>query len=994
MQRHTFLSRSFLIGFAGFLAISSATVSARGSSLPCECTLGFFESKVDHLNAWTNMTTAVNGARGDLRNIEKASNDAEDALKDLRSSQQKLEQAIKGLDRVWDEAATVKRAASKSLFGAGRQADLKSFRSEVEKTWTNLQEKVKLVFSQEKAVDEADTKLDEAVQAARTVRATFDAHLNSIRAIGGANLNTKCVENLWRESRTTILDGVKAQEEKIKGFKDAAETLGNALSSRRRDAERKAADVSEWIRKLADDLGLEGISTFSALDARLAELSRSKVLVHFSNGDEKLEILEKFDNEPVAAPALNPEPRRPGMVLDGWRERSGRGDERFQFGFPTDHDLDLVAVWVYEVSVRGVDKVWRIPADGRHTLREVLESEEVRSAESAYREKLKENKTWAGWETDEDSPQSVNVRTIVIGPMTLRPSDKDIFFQVFWYGADHRQIVRDVLRKGETPTLLELPADTQRFKYQWWSETPDGEKYEPRPLDGDLSLYAVRKVAENLIALAFFDFDGTTPLGETAVKEKTDFDSDEVEKPKEPKRSGHRFAAWGKSRISTVGFAGPVEEPERGKGLRLFALYRDASWSEMIDDALEGIRSDCPFPVVVVADVFLLVLFVFLFATGLRRSPGRRAAANAEADGTDGASSDSSFAEASREGGGSDSAPSVPVQPPSEPGGSAGAKLSALALLLVPMAACASEEAGVDPFQVPPFDPACLLYPGALLLGIALAVADAWMLLRRMGRAVVRLLSGIASIFSRPRRAAGGMDPVGHGAAEPESSGPEECPTCGARLVDGECPDGHTIVRCSKCGRIMKDGVCSHCGVGGEVEFCPTCNSELVDGECPRGHTIVRCPDCGSILLEGVCPKGCNADPLNIGWPGGASRTLSTFALRVVECPKSEGQGFTLRVPDSFVVGRSSTDCKEPFVELLTITRKEKAQCSRQYVRFDRGGANGAFTVTLLNSSRNPAFVDGRKLVMQNDTAPISLGGRIKLNPGYELELVEAPSEG
>ena len=305
--------------------------------------------------------------------------------------------------------------------------------------------------------------------------------------------------------------------------------------------------------------------------------------------------------------------------------------------------------------------------------------------------------------------------------------------------------------------------------------------------------------------------------------------------------------------------------------------------------------------------------------------------------------------------------------------------LPALALLAAPVAARA--QAPVPGAAAQP-GPETLVYPALLLLFFLLAFADAWIVLARIGR-------GIARLFHRRPAPAGGAGERGP-YVPPEE---EKCPTCGEKLVDGECPQGHTIVRCSKCSSIMKDGVCPRCGIGGEVEYCPTCNSELVDGECPRGHTIVRCPDCGSILLEGVCPKGCNADPLNIGWPGGAERKLSAFALQVVACPKSEGQGFTLRVPEAFVVGRSSTDCKEPFVELLTVTRKEKAQCSRQYVRFDRGGANGAFTVTLLNSSRNPAFVDGKKLVMQGDTAPISLGGKIKLNPGYELELIEAPTE-
>ncbi len=270
-----------------------------------------------------------------------------------------------------------------------------------------------------------------------------------------------------------------------------------------------------------------------------------------------------------------------------------------------------------------------------------------------------------------------------------------------------------------------------------------------------------------------------------------------------------------------------------------------------------------------------------------------------------------------------------------------------------------------------------LVYPALVLLFFVLAFVNLWIILARVGKA-------LAGLFHRAPAPAPGVY------VPPEE---EVCPTCGEKLVEGECPQGHTIVRCSKCSAIMKDGVCPRCGVGGEQEFCPTCNSELVDGECPRGHTIVRCPDCGSILQEGICQKGCNADPLNLGWPGGTPKKLGAFALEVVACPKSEGAGFTLRIPDSFIMGRSATDAKEPFVELLTTTRKEKAQCSRQYVRMDLDADGAAFTVTLLNSSRNPAFVNGTKIARQNETAKLKLGDHIKLNPGYELALVEAPAD-
>ena len=219
----------------------------------------------------------------------------------------------------------------------------------------------------------------------------------------------------------------------------------------------------------------------------------------------------------------------------------------------------------------------------------------------------------------------------------------------------------------------------------------------------------------------------------------------------------------------------------------------------------------------------------------------------------------------------------------------------------------------------------------------------------------------------------------------------EVCPTCGIPLVDGVCPNGGPHInhyRCPICHAVLKNGVCPK-GFRGP-EFCPTCGSELVNGECPRSHTIVRCLDCDSIISEGVCSMGCDAKPLNLGWPGGSDKALGTFALKVVECPNPKDRGFTLNVPNSFIVGRSSMAAKEPFVELLAVSRKEKAQCSRQYLRMDLNPDGRSFTVTLLNSSRNSAWVDGKRITMQSETATIQPGGRIRLTPNYELELVFA----
>ncbi len=974
MQPQTFFRHHLFSVVLGLFVLAVASLPAR-AALPCGCgSIGVFESKADHLAAYDAMTNNMKKARANLTSLEKAAEAAKGAFTNDTKCLAELEKASAALNEALDSAARVRSTAALTLFESNRQADLKLFRTSVSNTWQSLEVSGKNLSTVMEKVGEGGQKLHAAEAEVRSAKSSLDTIYGSIRTVWGGHSKAKCVDRIYHQYVNDIQTSAKAAEGRFEEERRGAERVEEALKSKMEDVGRRRKEAGDWIGSLADRLNLSGISTFDALDAKLAELSRTKIRIRFFNGESLMEERTIFDNEPVAEPSANPEAPRDGMVFNGWRDAAASETERFVFGASSAKDLNLRAVWCYEVGVENVEKVWPILADGTHTLREVLESEEVKAAEREVESTIPDNREFAGWKTSEGD--AVNGLTRVMKPLRLVPRYRDIVFSVRWHGADRRPIETESFTKGDTPNLRDLPPNTQQYAYQYWSETPDGEEYVPRPLDGNLDLYAVRQKVANLVALSFVDHDDAQ-IGETLhVKEGTDF-LRVVGVPRRIVRSGFRFVGWGKNKDSREVFSGPVEEPERGEGLQLQALYRDASLSEKIDDALAGLRDDCPFEAVVAVDVLLLVLFVFLLATGPRRRRGRRAAVPVAPDGSDADSGDDSSGE-----------------PPSGSGVAAEGALVVL-LLFLPAVAFAAEGEPPDPFEVPSFDPACLLYPGALLVGIVLLATDACMIACRIGRGILRLFSGVASIFSRKPRMGDGLDKPD---VPGEKSGPEECPTCGKQLVNGECPDEHTIPRCPHCNSIIRDGACPKCGiVDNEVELCPTCGSELRNGECPREHTIVRCSKCGSILQEGDCPKGCNAPPLHLGWPGGAAQTLSEFALKVVECPDDDGndwKGFCLRVPDRFVVGRTSRDCKEPFVSLKLSTVKSmvRAQCSRQYVRFDRGGANDAFTVTLVTSNRQtPASVDGRELATKNASVPVSVGGRIKLYPGFELELVKDP---
>ena len=54
------------------------------------------------------------------------------------------------------------------------------------------------------------------------------------------------------------------------------------------------------------------------------------------------------------------------------------------------------------------------------------------------------------------------------------------------------------------------------------------------------------------------------------------------------------------------------------------------------------------------------------------------------------------------------------------------------------------------------------------------------------------------------------------------------CESCYQFLVDGVCPDGHSLQRCETCDWQLVDGFCPDC-----AETCDACGVNVIDGTCP-----------------------------------------------------------------------------------------------------------------------------------------------------------------
>lgn len=971
------------------LAVALASADAVAAS-PCGCTW----PSADHVNTYSNIMAAADSIEGYRDAAASAYDNAKKAWKRLSECRSEMGDLLEAYRTAETDFRRFGSQISRPLLDGGSEGvkaaantfeDLMKRLEALDGRWTELVVTDGGWAAFKRAGEAESAAIDENVQ-------LFDDRLVEANRIYGHGIEWPCVRNLYQErivrSRTDFESLRKNLDKAREGARNdarEADSMQAQIRGYRESVESFPAQIA------ANNLDQSGISTAKGLLDFLRDRSAPRVTVRFRSRGETVPDGVKSLKKEVEPLDKIVDPSRTGFVFLGWRDRNS-GEMFAAWGRPVDRDLDLDAVWGYQVRVAGLDDTFNVPVEGdlSPSLSRVLLDPKF----TKYAETLKPTapgKRLAGWR-DFESKGIVDGTTPVSRSMSIEPAWEDLTYTVVWRDADDTYLDETSFRSSESVRARPLPEDRGGFRYQYWSTAPDGERWTGfgRPLEYDVTLYAVRD-ADHVVRFLLPN-GGELPSG--GFRNGQEFSSSMAPEP--PAQKGLVFVGWFDDRGED--FSGKkVTRP-----VSLHARYRKETAAESIVRVFAPVEARFPMPLVAAANVAAFVLFVVLLPRRKRdgsrkdRSADNGEAALPQAAGDDqGANAAEGAAQNPSAGDGSPSG--------SEPatGGKAVSALLALGLLLPSISFASS--AGTDvrltglmsslnlaqAASAPAFDPHVLVYPGLLALLCALVAADVLMCLSRLFKSLGAFFSRVAEA-----RAAARTHSHGHGGGEAAAPEKEVCPTCGVDLVDGECPSGHTIVRCSKCYSIMKDGVCPRCGVGGEVEFCPTCNSELVDGECPRGHTIVRCPDCGSILQEGVCPKGCNADPLNLGWPGGAERKLSGFALQVVECPKSEGQGFSLRVPEKFVVGRSSTDAKEPFVELLTISRKEKAQCSRQYVRFERGGANGAFTVTLLNSSRNPAFVDGRKLVMQGDSAPISLGGRIKLNPGYELELVEAEAEG
>lgn len=208
------------------------------------------------------------------------------------------------------------------------------------------------------------------------------------------------------------------------------------------------------------------------------------------------------------------------------------------------------------------------------------------------------------------------------------------------------------------------------------------------------------------------------------------------------------------------------------------------------------------------------------------------------------------------------------------------------------------------------------------------------------------------------------------------------CPSCGAQLVNGACPnpDCPSKPHCPKCGSKLVNGVCPNCPPPPPPpQGCKSCGRTGVpldkDGLCEdcRG-TSVPAP----VFLENIRPED--------------TIVPSSFGLKVLAPACWEGRTITT-LPRRFEVGRKTPAGGMPFLRLNMndpqgVERPGADRCSRRYIRVTEG--EGVLNIDLITDSGNECVVDGKTLSAKGESAVAKAGSVITLNPDWKFEVVSA----
>ncbi len=550
LSSHRPRCRSLVVVLAALLPVASVR-----AALPCGCTPGIFESVADHVAAYSNILDVVQSAQDNRRAAAGCVEKAKKAMDDLTRRNIEFSGAVKKLAEAQAPLEDRQRNVRSSLLEPDNKEQLGHFRDSLRNEWNDAMTAWQDVNAASDSIDEPKARFDDAVREVELAKQRYEANRETARSIWGQHSKLHCVNarfdeipKIGREVYTSLKEMQSFKDQ----WKDAEKSFQTSLS----DARKAWRDITGLPGKIADTFHMDtGVSTFDDLLLRLDALKPPVHVAFFAGEADLFKEIDLKAGDSLSRPMPPPKPSRDGLVLLGWRDRdTDAGDEPAEALFtgwnkPVDHDMELMAVWGYRITVRGMEGGSRTypvsDRGGSVDLGGVLGRSEV-EAVCDHPPAGQRFRTWK----DADTGDPVTSRTTITRSMVIEPDYGDIVWTVTWMDAGGKNVLGTTEFRPDIPVRQRydlMPRNENGYRYLHWSSEDGGDEWKGfgHPISADITLYAVRQ-ADHQVRFQYEDGESVPdPDGAPAIagfQNGTPFDLRNAPVPAD--RRGFRFDGW------------------------------------------------------------------------------------------------------------------------------------------------------------------------------------------------------------------------------------------------------------------------------------------------------------------------------------------------------------------------------------------------------------------------------------------------------------------
>ena len=441
-------------------------------------------------------------------------------------------------------------------------------------------------------------------------------------------------------------ESIKPLRDELSLEKDAIEKgRGDAMNLRQSAVKARGAvdasfkDCDAWRAGIARTFDCPPDAGEAEIIAAIKPWLNEHFRVTFRNTRDVIEALDLEEGSDLVEPESPFVPNGPKFLY--WKERSKDGEFK-EWGSPISRNLDLEAVWTYEIRVSGIEDPLAFPVERWDDVLPssvALGSARLKDCAARLKASAGPGKVFIGWASAADPDSQITERSGNIrNGTTLQPIWAKAVYLITYVvpGGTPPPVDKwEYNAEGPFPVPPPLPELKGGFTASHWSLEPDGPIWTGGvAITNNITVHCVRVADYNV---RYHDEDGTS-LDERGAKKGKPYVNPPVHdiaraKPVKPGNSifakGRVFTDW--RLIDGERFDGGV----LAEDIDVYARYRDETPEEVVRRILKPLEDKVSLLTAAVADVALLALLIILAATRARspRKPMKQEESASEGEG-------------------------------------------------------------------------------------------------------------------------------------------------------------------------------------------------------------------------------------------------------------------------------------------------------------------------------------------------------------------------